>query len=348
MRVPTPHIANRSGCNPSGMSMEDREEGDLEFPDEVETPNDAFAHERFKKYRALKSFATSPWNTSEDLPHAYGRIYEFKNFGATVKHARAQAASSVKPVNRYTCVYLEGVSPEVVQRCFLPHRPVLISTLLPFESQVSVCHFSVTRHDCYEAELPSKAVMDVHCGFRRFETRPLFSEAAAGHSPSKAVTPKAKYLRRLPVTSGSSSAFCLSAYVPACQPGLPALFFRRGGVECQAEEALAAWGTSANADPSRLIVKRILLTGCIYRAHKRKAVVRFMFFNARDVKYFKSVELRTRNGSRGNIMSSIGTHGRMKCVFNKEIKQSDTVCLALYKRVFPKWHPKAWGGDETT
>lgn len=57
------------------------------------------------------------------------------------------------------------------------------------------------------------------------------------------------------------------------------------------------------------------------------------------LKWFQPAGLSTKHGLQGNIIQSVGDHGVMKCLFNAPIKQHDTVCLPLYKRVFPKFAP---------
>jgi pre-rRNA-processing protein TSR1 len=56
---------------------------DQEFPDEMDTPADVSARQRFGRYRALQSFRSSPWHPKENLPQDYARIFQFENFGAT-------------------------------------------------------------------------------------------------------------------------------------------------------------------------------------------------------------------------------------------------------------------------
>ena len=100
---------------------------------------------------------------------------------------------------------------------------------------------------------------------------------------------------------------------------------------------IMATGTVHSCNPDRVVLKRIILTGFPQRVHKKKAIVKYMFFNAEDVKWFKPLDLFTKYGRRGRIKEPVGTHGAMKCLFDSPVQQNDSVCIALYKRVFPKW-----------
>jgi pre-rRNA-processing protein TSR1 len=81
----------------------------------------------------------------------------------------------------------------------------------------------------------------------------------------------------------------------------------------------------------------VMLCVLFGRVHKTRGVVRFMFYNPDDVRWFKPVELWTKSGRRGRITEPLGTHGAFKARFDGNVQQRDAVCMSLYKRVFPKW-----------
>jgi pre-rRNA-processing protein TSR1 len=358
----------------------------LEFPDEIDTPADQPARERFQKYRGLQSFRTSSWDPYENLPLDYGRIVEFADFQKTrrqvLQSVLAMAKSSTNgrqmecqmerpahvPPGHLISLHIRKVPEETIQAALLTaanSRPFVVFGLLPHEQKMSVVNFSCTRpkstifgsgedaaiesndessmaiNDAGDGDgffndqqpiVKSKDLLLIFCGFRRFHNRPIYSQNSGG---SKQLHKYEEFLH-----TGTTSIGTM--FAPVTFPPAPVTMFtlpsgKTGGDLPQ----FVGYGSVLRVDPARMIIKRRILTGHPTRIHKSShrhtAVVKFMFFDPLDVEYFKPVELKTKYGRRGHIMDSVGTHGTMKCSFDRQLQQQDTVCLMLYKRVYPKW-----------
>ena len=338
-------------------------EEELEFPDEVQVDEDVNARERFARYRSLKSFRKSYWDPKENLPESYASIFHFSSFKATqsdvmadmrdlmvnaeAKVRREQQTDTDEDMNdfdnemedslegcvapgSYVTIVVESVSSVASNR--INQSSLLTAVgLLPHENKVSVLHMGLsTTSQCDElgpedAPVKSKDVLTFRCGWRTWQARPVFSQ----HNLN---SDKHKFERFMP-TNGAF--FAASILGPVTYTPSPVLVFRQNKKNIQ----LVALGSMLGADADRIIVKRIVLTGYPTRVHKRHATVKYMFYNPEDVKWFKPATLFTKHGLQGNIIQSVGEHGTMKTLFNAPIKQHDTVCLHLYKRIFPKFAP---------
>jgi pre-rRNA-processing protein TSR1 len=226
-------------------------------------------------------------------------------------------------------------------------RPFVVFGLLPHEEKMSVLNMTISlpKFAPGTTEMDSvptfrnKDEVIIQCGFRRFRQRILLSEHTNGH-----LHKMEKYL--YPDSSLVATCFGQIMYPPA-----PVLFFLppdsmpQDQIQMQEDSTIAPYflgaGSLFSVDPNRIVVKRTILTGTPTRIHpsqhRHTAIIRYMFFNNEDVDYFKPIELRTKLGHRGHILGSVGTHGAMKCGFSKALNSMDTVCLNLYKRVYPKW-----------
>jgi len=203
-------------------------------------------------------------------------------------------------------------------------NPIVLFGLMSHETKMTVVHAVLIRPSGSEgpALRSKKDPLSLSCGFRRFSVRPIYSE----HSTGK----KHRLLRFFRAGDTAVASFL----APVLFGPAPVLAFQTG---MDGSPQLVAAGPLLSCDPDRIVLKRALLSGHPFRIMTRGAVVRFMFFNQEDIRWFKPVELRTKYGRRGRIEEPIGTHGHMKCRFDGQLKSMDTVLMPLYKRIFPKW-----------
>ncbi|KAG7401871.1 ribosome biogenesis protein tsr1 [Phytophthora boehmeriae] len=350
------------------------EEDNLAFPDEVDVPVDTPARVRFARYRGMKSLRTSEWDPKESLPSDYARLFQFEDFAMVQRlalargkdaeramkdqlrrkskaqqHASRSRASSMAmedvedsastassslasealpdefgemgyvPSGVFVTLHLKSV-PVAKLQARIQAGPLIMGALLKHENRLSVLNFSLQRASSFTGEpLKSKEELSFHCGFRRFSGKPVFSD--------QSLKSDQHLFQRFMPPSGWSVA---TVYAPVTFQPASVLLFKPDG-------QLVASGTLKNVNPDRVVLKRVILTGTPVKVKKRKAVVRYMFHSPEDIRWFKPVELVTKHGLTGHIKESLGTHGDLKAVFNKPIKQHDTVCLHLYKRVYPKF-----------
>nr|CAH7717750.1 unnamed protein product [Callosobruchus chinensis] len=295
---------------------------DREFPDEVDTPMDQPARVRFQKYRGLESFRTSPWDTKENLPSDYARIFQFENFDRTKKRVlvEQQDKDGALP-GWYITIHVKDVSHLQWSAFKSSKNPLVVIGMFSHEHKMSVLNVVLKRTPNLNVPIKSKERLIFQCGYRRFAVNPIFSSHTNGQ--------KHKFERYFHPDSTAVATF----YAPIQFPPAPILCYK----EVFGTLVLVATGSLLSCNPDRLVIKRIVLSGHPLKIHKKSAVIRFMFFNREDIVYFKPVKLRTKMGRIGHIKEPLGTHGHMKCVFDGQLKSMDTVLLNLYKRVFPKW-----------
>lgn len=306
------------------VRFKEARENDM-FPDEVDTPQDISARVRFARYRGLKSFIHSPWDPKENLPQDYSRIFNFENFNHTRKRVIKNLKNNENAIcpGHYVEIVLEKV-PEELYKYFndKPHHILLLVGLLPYEQKMSLLNVVLRRSPHFEESIKSKEELIFHLGFRRFKARPIFSQHTNGD--------KFKSERFLPKDGSVVASF----YAPITFPPASSLVFKEYK---DGSQKLVGTGSLLSVNPDRVVIKRIRLSGHPFKIVKRGAVVRYMFFEREDIKWFKPVELRTKYGRHGHIREALGTHGHMKCAFDKPLAADDTVFMNLYKRVYPKW-----------
>ncbi len=305
---------------------------DLEFPDEIELHPHVLARERLARYRGLKSLKTSRWETDEDKayePEDWRRLLQIADYKAAKSQVIREAlVGGVQPGTRVNVHLRIDPSSFPADKLNLS-QPLTMYSLLRHEHKRTVVNLSFTLNSDHPHPIKSKQELIMQCGPRRFIIHPLFSQL--GNTPNN-IHKFDRYLH-----PGRTAMATFTA--PLTWGSVPTLFFNRASsadISCSPTLTLIGTGTSLPPDPRRIIAKRIILTGHPYKIHKKLVTVRYMFFNADDVNWFKALQLWTKRGRSGFIKESLGTHGYFKATFDGRINSLDAVGVSLYKRVWPR------------
>lgn len=172
--------------------------------------------------------------------------------------------------------------------------PLVLFALLQHEHKNSVLNFAVQRNTEYEGSVRSKDPMILCVGPRRYRTNPIYSDNQRGGGKGADNVHKFERYLRHGVTSVATvygpiifgKQPCVLLRETGDPQGMPSAHISTPGIEhwnCGTVESLApelvATGSFMNPDPTRIIAKRIILTGHPFKVHKKTATIRYMFFN---------------------------------------------------------------------
>ena len=285
------------------------------------------------------------------------------------ENGKVDPTRAAVPGQRIT-VAIPNISIETQQR-MQKKSFLVLSGLLPNEEKLSLLHANLTgvQHRMFSSDaekeaLHSKDSMVFQVGFRRYSAKAMFyrdlpqghegvlrvptmNENAAGGRRNQTIMEtihqrRATYHKALDLATPAANGAYVAHYGLITHTPVPVFVLqRRCALSAEAaamggqQPLIVSAGRALPPDPHVLILKKRLLIGKIYKVHQRAAVIKKMFLDDQDVKFYDKVELRTLRGVKGSIVKSIGTHGTFKAKFSAVVQQHDKVYIDLFKRVFP-------------
>ena len=140
-------------------------------------------------------------------------------------------------------------------------------------------------------------------GFRKIYITPIFSRCING-------TEKTKYTKK--ITEDYENHYYCSFYYYNYFPPAPFSIYKVNQVNTDIiEPSPVMYGELIKCDPLHIILERIILCGYPYKINRRRCTVRYMFFNPKDVKFFKPIEVRTKMGLRVPFFLNLGPNRRV-------------------------------------
>ncbi|KAJ1455713.1 hypothetical protein M885DRAFT_616973 [Pelagophyceae sp. CCMP2097] len=237
----------------------------------------------------------------------------------------------------YVRIKFEGIPIEFLQhRC--AKRPVLCCGLLPHEaaSAASLVVARIRRHRWHAKVLKTRDPVIFSCGWRRFQSVPLYSLEDRAES-------RHKYLKYTPEHMHCAATF----YAPAVPPNSAVLGFHT--LRSNAKNfRVALLGTVLQSASASTVTKKLKLCGSPYKVERNTAFIDGMFTSALEAARFEGAQIKTVSGVRGTIKKAMreeagdaaqaqkkGHHGAFRATFEDKILLSDIVICRIWVPVEP-------------
>jgi hypothetical protein len=135
----------------------------------------------------MLAFRTSPWDSKENLPLDYARIFKFANFSRTKQLALAEMtadyteekSNQVAMPGAYVTLYVSNVPAHMLNGQHVD-LPFIVHGLLKNEQKFSLMNVVLRKYSQCTAPIKNKQTLIFHVGYRRFEINPVFSQHSNG------------------------------------------------------------------------------------------------------------------------------------------------------------------------
>eukprot|EP01084_Bolivina_argentea_P195476 335323_1 len=226
----------------------------------------------------------------------------------------------------YVRIIIENIPPEFDINFDLSY-PIIIGGLLSQEMQFGLIQCRIKKHRWYKRLLKFNDPLIISCGWRRFQTCPIYCMEDRNSSSTN------KRLRMIKYTP--EYMHCLAIfYGPIIESNNGILGYISSSQQIN-NFRICSIGNILSNNLSYKIVKKLKLVGEPMEIHKNTCFVKGMFNTNIEVSKFIGAKLQTVSGIRGSIKKSYGIKGNFRATFEDKLLKSDIIFLKTFIPIIP-------------
>ncbi|CAL6067654.1 Ribosome_biogenesis protein [Hexamita inflata] len=346
-------------CQPIQMDYEFKKtqfktvEEQIQYPDEIDIHPESSLSKLLKEYFSVKSLRNSPLPVGQGENHELNSIFHLKQptqtenvctkinsdynqnsilkFTLRVRNNNDhflqmmnQVKQNVPNMNQNYEQLVQRLQPEYFQN--VPLRNLSLISLFEHETKYGLAHVKVLPQEYVKFQLQSYSIAEIQVGFRKLMTIATPYQQVAQY--------RGKLLRYFGNTNELMLSFVSPIFITksAFPPVIVSYSQQQNMIpDIQTEKPIELKAKLVQYNSQIQVLERLVLTGWPHKIHRNQSIIRYMFFNQKDVRFFINQCLTTRNGLNGKILSTVTEKGYFKAHFDGQLSSGDCVEMKLYK-----------------